>query len=73
MLSGEEILLYCKSRGVTESGLAMVELILSSDPARIVKSNAYTTSGRFVSRKNGMIIQFESLHVELSYLILAEN
>lgn len=72
MLSDEEVLLYCKSRGVTESGLAMVALILSSDPARTVKSNAYTTSGRFVSHKNGMIIQFESLHVELSYLLLAE-
>ena len=50
----------------------MIALILTSDPARNVKSNEYTTSGRFVSHKNGQTIQFESLRVELAYLLLAE-
>ncbi len=72
MLSNDEVLLYCKSRGVTESGLSIVDHILSSEPARKVKSNVYNTSGRFVSYKNGMTVQFESLRVEKAYLLLAE-
>ncbi|WHI48949.1 helix-turn-helix domain-containing protein [Microbulbifer sp. VAAF005] len=70
----DRYLTFCQSNGVTETGLRIVEEIISNPPARRVRTRSMgpNITSRFPSHKMGLTIQAESRTLELSSIYLKE-
>jgi putative transposase len=74
MLSDEELLFWCEKLRLSEQARRTVSRIRSSDPSRRVRSSrGGNISGRYPSRKMGLIIQFESHKNELAHIHQREH
>ena len=65
MLNETDFLLWCKRLALTEKAQVAVTEARSRNPTRRVGGGRKNVSGRYPSRKMGVIIQFESHRVEL--------
>lgn len=72
-LSDFEFDQYCIRNNISEIAKAEIQRIRSSDPSRSVRSTFRNVSGRYPSRKMGVIIQFESHRLELVFIYLMEH
>lgn len=66
MLDAEQFLHWCRKLNLTERAESVVRQVRSSAPARQVGGGRGNVSGRYPSRKMGVIIQFESHKNELA-------
>jgi len=68
VLNEADYLGWCVRLGLTETTRATVTAIRSHNPTRRVGGGRQNVSGRYPSRKMGIIIQFESHRVELPFV-----
>jgi putative transposase len=74
MLSEEEFLFWCEKLKLSEQARSLIATLRSSDPHRRVRSSrGGNISGRYPSRKMGVIIQFESHKNELPHIHQREH
>src|SRR4051794_3438652 len=73
MLTDVDLLAWCSKTGLVDGARIVVDHIRSSDPARRVGGGRRNVSGRYPSRKMGVIIQFESHRVELAAVYELEH
>jgi putative transposase len=63
---------YCLRLQLPEGGVAYLRGVMSSDPARRVRSGGGNVTVRYPSLKNGFVVQAESRTVELPYIYTLE-
>lgn len=68
MLDNKELEQLVESIGLPERGRQFVRRILSSNPARAVRSGPKNRSGHYASKKMGFTVQYESGHYELALI-----
>jgi len=73
VLSCEDLLGWYRRLGLSEEARAVIDRIRSTQPSRRVESGRGNVSGRYPSRKMGVIIQFESHRVELAGIYEMEH
>ena len=73
MLSEEAFVSWCGRLGLSHEAQKAVAQIRGADPARRVGGGRQNVSGRYPSRKMGLIIQFESHRVELAFIYQMEH
>ena len=61
------------SHGVTDAGQDLVRRVRSGQPVRAGDGRAGNVTGRYPSRKMGVIIQYESRNVEFAFVMLCET
>src|ERR1700691_1961163 len=73
MLEHEDFLAWFQRLGLPECARAIIHQIRSSRPARHVGGERQNVSGRYPSKKMGVVIQFESHRVELARIYELEH
>src|ERR1051326_2024221 len=73
MLDDNEVMAWYARHGSSERARAVINHIRSSAPARRVCGGKRNVSGRYPSRKMGVVIQFESHRVELAAIYELEQ
>jgi putative transposase len=73
VLNEADFLGWCARLGLTEQARATVAAVRSLNPSRRVGGGRRNVSGRYPSRKMGMVIQFESHRVELPFIYEVEH
>lgn len=73
MLNDSEFVLWCKRLSLTDKAQATVAEVRLRNPARRVGGGRRNVTGRYPSRKMGVIIQFESHRVELPFVYELEH
>ena len=73
MLENEDFLAWFQHLGLPECARAIINQIRSSRPARHVGGGRQNVSGRYPSKKMGVVIQFESHRVELARIYELEH
>ena len=73
MLSEEAFVSWCGRLSLSREAQMAVAQIRGPDPARRVGGGRQNVSGRYPSRKMGLIIQFESHRVELAFIYQMEH
>ena len=73
MLENEDLLAWFQRLRLPEGARAIINQIRSSEPARRVGGGKQNVSGRYPSKKMGVIIQFESHRVELARIYELEH
>ena len=73
MLENEDLLAWFQRHRLPECARAIINQIRSSEPARRVGGGKQNVSGRYPSKKMGVIIQFESHRVELARIYELEH
>ena len=73
MLENEDLLAWFQRLRLPECARAIINQIRSSEPARRVGGGKQNVSGRYPSKKMGVIIQFESHRVELARIYELEH
>jgi hypothetical protein len=73
MLENEDFLAWFQRLRLPECARAIIHQIRSSEPARRVGGGRQNVSGRYPSKKMGVIIQFESHRVELARIYELEH
>jgi putative transposase len=68
MFTGNDFFHWFQRLRLKERAEALINLIRSSEPSRLVQSGRGSMSGRFPSRKMGVTIQFESHKNELAHI-----
>lgn len=66
LLNDQDFPLWCRRLKLSERARTAIERIRNLPPARRVRGGRYNVSGRYPSRKMGVVIQFESHRVELA-------
>lgn len=72
MLPAKLVNLFIR-KGITPESRRLIEHIRSSEPSRRVSSGRGNTPGKYVSKKMGVTIQFESHKVELAAIFEKEH
>ena len=73
MLENEDFLAWFQRLGLPECARAIINQIRASRPARHVGGGRQNVSGRYPSKKMGVVIQFESHRVELARIYELEH
>jgi len=73
MLSPEELTAWYYRLNLSPETRSVIDRVRSSQPARRVGGGCRNVSGRYLSRKMGMTIQFESYRVELAGIYEMEH
>ena len=73
MLKDDKFLTWCKCLGLGDATCETVAEVRSRGPTRRVGGGRSNVSGRYPSRKMGVIIQFESHKVELAFIYQLEH
>jgi putative transposase len=73
MFNDVDLLLWFRRMNLSERAQLMISQVRSSGPSRRVGGGKYNVSGRYPSRKMGVIIQFESHRVELAGIYEMEH
>lgn len=71
--SVDQFELWCVQTKVSPEAKVILERIRSSEPSRAVSSGKSNVTGRFPSRKMGVMIQFESHKNELPHIRILED
>lgn len=69
----EQFELWCCQNAVSDTAKSVLKQIRLSNPSRTVRSGRSNMSGRFPSRKMGVVIQFESHRNELPHIRILED
>jgi hypothetical protein len=73
MLNQAEMREYCRQHNLPTAGVAYLDTMVSSDPARVVGSRMGNVCGRYPSDKMRCTLQFESHTIEFPFLLWAEH
>ncbi len=68
MLNGKELEDVIESLNLPEKGRQMIDRIMTSEPARAVRTGPRNRSGDYSSQKMGFTVQYESGHYELALI-----
>ena len=67
-LSKKEFKDWCQENKVSKQTQLLIEKIRNTEPSRRTESSSFSVSGRFPSKKMGVVIQSESHRVELPFI-----